>query len=324
MKVKWGILGAGWIADKFVADFKLVDNGEVIAVAARDLNRARNFGRKFDIQKVYGNYNDLIHDSEVDIIYIATTHNFHYEHSKACLENGKAVLCEKPATVNAKQFQELCRIANSNKLFYMEAMWTPFLPTIKKAQEWINSGKIGKVEVIQANFGFHADPETSDRLFNPNLAGGALLDIGIYPLTIIEMFAKSEIDQIDINANITSTGVDETLAIQIQYKNGVMGQMASSITNPLLNHAIICGSKGYIQIPDFWMSKKAYLKIGENSETFIDQSHSMGYNYETKAVNTDILNGKIESEIMSQTRTFNMMQLMDLIRTKIGLHYPFE
>lgn len=324
MKIKWGILGAGWIADKFVDDFKLVGNGEVIAVAARDLARAKTFGEKFNIRKVYGNYNDLIHDSEVDIIYIATTHNFHFEHSKNCLENGKAVLCEKPATVNAKQFQELCRIANANKLFYMEAMWTPFLPAIKQAQKWIEQGEIGKVEVVQANFGFHADPETSDRLFNPNLAGGALLDIGIYPLTIIEMFAKSEIDQININANLTTSGVDETLSIQIQYKNGVMGQMATSIKNPLLNNAIICGSKGFIQIPDFWMSKKAILNTGGKQKEFIDKSETMGYNFETVAVNNDLINSKIENDIMTQTRTYNMMQLMDSIRIKIGLHYPFE
>lgn len=324
MKIKWGILGAGWIADKFVDDFKLVDNGEVIAVAARDISRAKSFGKKFGIQKVYGNYNDLIHDSEVDIIYIATTHNFHFEHSKACIENGKAVLCEKPATVNAKQFRELCRIAKANNVFYMEAMWTVFLPAVLQAKEWISQGKIGKVELIQANFGFHANPETQDRLFNPNLAGGALLDIGLYPLTIIEMFANSEIDQIDVNANLTQTGVDETLNIQLQYKNGVMGQMASSIKNPLLNHTIICGDKGYIQIPEFWMSKKAILVNGDNKKEFNDKTSTMGYNCETIAVNNDLINGKIENAIMSQTRTYNMMQLLDTIRIKIGLHYPFE
>ncbi|MDA3891672.1 MAG: Gfo/Idh/MocA family oxidoreductase [Salinivirgaceae bacterium] len=324
MTIKWGILGAGWIADKFVADFKLVEKGEVIAVGARSKVRSEEFAKRFNITKAYGNYRDLVSDPDVAIIYIATTHNFHFEHAKLCLENGKHVLCEKPATVNAQEFEELEKLAKTKNLYYMEAMWTAFLPAINKTFEWINEGKIGNIEVIQASFGFPAAPEFSERLFSPHLAGGALLDIGIYPLTIIEMFAKSDIERLDINSKFASTGVDETLTIQIKYKNGVQGQMACSIKNRLKNNAFICGSKGFIEISDFWMSKKATLTIGDSVEVFNDKTDTMGYNCETEAVNSDLLARKKENSIMPLSRTKKMMMLMDEIRNKIGLKYPFE
>jgi predicted dehydrogenase len=323
-KIKWGILGAGWIAEKFVSDFKLVNNGEVIAVGSRSLDKAKDFASKMNIPKSYGSYKELVSDKEIDIIYVATTHNFHFEHSKLCFENGKHVLCEKPVTVNASEFLKLIALAKSKNLYYMEAMWTPFLPAIKKAQEWIEQGKIGEVEIIQANFGFPASPEFKVRLFDINLAGGGLLDVGIYPLTIIEMFAKSEIQTLNCIANFANTGVDETLAIQMEYKNGIKGQMVCSIKNRLKNDTFICGSKGMIQITNFWMSKKAILTIGDTEEIFIDETDTMGYNCEAVSVNLDLIDGKMENPIMPLSRSLKMMQLMDTIREKIGLKYPFE
>ena len=323
-KIKWGILGAGWIAEKFVADFKLVNNGEVIAVASRSLEKAQTFAKKMNLQKAYGSYEELVSNKEIDIIYVATTHNFHFKHTKLCFEHGKHVLCEKPVTVNTEEFQQLVTLAKSKNLFYMEAMWTPFLPAIKKAQEWVEQGKIGEVEVIQANFGFPASPEFKVRLFDINLAGGGLLDVGIYPLTMIELFTKSEIQTLNCIANFANTGVDETLAIQLEYTNGTKGQMVCSIKNRLKNDTFICGSKGFIQISNFWMAKKAILTVGDTEEIFIDETETMGYNCEAVAVNQDILNGKTENQIMPLSRSLKMMKLMDTIREKIGLKYPFE
>ncbi len=324
MKIKWGILGAGWIADKFVADFKLVDNGEVVAIASRSLEKAEALASKFNIPKAYGSYKELVLDKDIDIIYVATTHNFHFEHTKLCLNNGKHVLCEKPVTVSAAQFNKLAAQAHKANLFYMEAMWTPFLPAVKKAVEWVNEGKIGEIKVIQANFGFPAKPEFKERLFNPNLAGGALLDVGIYPLTIIEMFANSKINNFRCHSTFTDTGVDETLMVQLEYKNNIKAQLATSISTFLKNDAFICGTKGFIQIKDFWMSKSATLTTNEKTETYNDPTETMGYNWETVAVNDDLLNGRIEDEVMTQARSRKMMLLMDSIRAKIGLKYPFE
>lgn len=324
MKIKWGILGAGWIADKFVSDFKLVDNGEVVAVAARSLDRASEFANNHSVAKAYGSYQELVEDANVDIIYVATTHNFHFEHTKLCLNHNKSVLCEKPATVNANEFKILQDLASSKSLFYMEAMWTAFLPGVLKAMEWVKSGAIGDVEVVQANFGFPASPEFTERLFNPNLAGGALLDVGIYPLTIIQMFADSALEDYKVDASFTSTNVDGTLTMQMKYKNGIKAQMATSILNRLKNDAFICGTKGFIEIHDFWMTKKATLTVGDAVTVFEDDTDVMGYNFEVTAVNDDLLAKRTENRVMNLDRTKQMMELMDDIRSRIGLKYPFE
>lgn len=324
MTIKWGIIGAGGIAEKFAADFELVTNGEIIAVASRSLQKAEKFAKTMGINNAYGSYADMLTNPDIDIIYVATTHNFHFEHTKLCFEYDKHVLCEKPITVNAVQLKELSSIAKSKNLFFMEAMWSAFLPAIKQALTWVKQGRIGDVKLIQANFGFIANTDINDRLFNPNLAGGALLDIGIYPLTVIEMFAQSEIENILCSSEFTTTGVDATIAIQIDYKNGIKGQMASTFRTNLINDAVIYGTKGYIQIPDFFMSKKAILKIGNRTEVFDDPTKTLGYNFETVAVNNDLLNDRTENQIMPLSRSLKMMELLDLIREKIGLKYPFE
>lgn len=324
MTIKWGILGAGGIAEKFVSDFKYVSNGEVTAVASRSLKKAKKFAKIMGISKAYGSYTDMLTDPEIDVIYVATTHNFHFEHTKLCFEHGKHVLCEKPVTINAKQLKELITIAKGKNLFFMEAMWTPFLPSIKQALKWANEGKIGDIKLIQANFGFVTNPDIKSRLYNPNLAGGALLDIGIYPLTIIEMFAQSDIENIFCSSEFTQTGVDATIAVQIDYKNGIKGQATSTIRSKLINDAVIYGTKGHIKISDFWMSKKAILKIGLKTEVFEDSTKSLGYNFETFVINNDLKDGKTENQTMPLSRSMKMMKLIDLIREKIGLEYPFE
>lgn len=324
MKIKWGILGAGRIAEKFVADFVAVNNGKVVAVGSRAIERSKAFASKFGIERAYGSYHDLINDGSVDIIYIATPHNFHFEQTKLCLENGKHVLCEKPATVNAYQFKELMVLAKQKKLFYMEAMWTPFLPAIQKARQWVDEGKIGELQFIQANFGFTSSADKKERLFNPELAGGSLLDIGIYPLSLTEMFSKSEILKMQCIATIGNTGVDETLAIQLDYKNGIKAQLVSTFRTNMQNDVIVYGSKGIVKIPLFWMAKEVMLKSEVGDEHYIDESKTMGYNYEVEAVNQDLINYKTQNEIMPHSRTLKMMELMDEIRKDIELKYPFE
>lgn len=324
-KIKWGILGAGSIAGAFAADFEWVKQGELYAVGSRTLESAQQFAAKFGIPKAYGSYTDLLSDAAVEAIYIATPHNFHFEQVMLCLRHNKHVLCEKPVTVNAFQLEQLVAEASKRKLFFMEAMWTSFLPAVLQAQQWVAEGKIGEVQLIQANFGMVGNQNAKGRLLNPDLAGGALLDIGIYPLTIIELFAQSELESINARASFTETGVDESLVAQLNYKNGVKGQMASHLRAQLLNDAFIYGNKGYIQIPLFWMSKQAILHIkGVDDEVFSDASATMGYNWETDAVNRDILSGQIENATMPLERSLKMMRLLDAIRQQIDLRYPFE
>ncbi len=323
--INWGVLGAGTIAKKFVSDFKWVQNGVVIAIGSRSYESAKAFSRSFGIEKCYGSYMELINDAAIDIIYIATPHSFHFEHVLLCLRNNKNVLCEKPITVNASQLELLIWEAKKRNLYLMEAMWTPFLPAIQKAQQWIAHDKIGTVQLIQSNFGFVGNPDPNGRLFNPELAGGSLLDIGIYPLTIIEMFAQSELNSLDAQATISDTCVDESLVVQLSYKNGVKGQMATHFKAKLTNVSIIYGTKGWIQIPLFWMSKRAILHSdGIIVETFNDSSEGLGYNFEIEAVNQDLLMHSMENGIMSLERSLKMMHLMDKIRSFINLTYPFE
>lgn len=324
-KINWGILGTGRIANTFVSDLSVVENSQVVAVGSRSAENAKQFADNFNISQAFGSYEELVKASEVDVIYIGTPHTFHFEHALLCLQHNKHVLCEKPVTVNAGQFEILIKEAKARNLIFMEAMWTPFLPAVQAAQRWLQEGKIGPVQLIQANFGIKGNTDPKGRLLNPDLAGGALLDIGIYPLTIIEMFAQSDLDNFSVDVNFTDTGVDENIAIQLNYKNGIKAQAASHVNTQFINHAVIYGTLGYIEIPLFWMAKKAILQLNnKETEIFEDKSLTMGYNWEAKAVAEDILNGRKENAIMPLSRSMQMMKLMDSIRERIKLFYPFE
>ena len=188
--VKWGIIGAGNIAHSFAKDFKYVQEGQIRAVASRSIIKGQAFGIKHHIDKVYSDYTHLYHDPEVQVVYVATPHNFHLQNCKDALNAGKAVVCEKPICTNAEDLQILIDLAAEKGTYLMEALWTYFLPAINTSLDWINAGKIGRISTIKANFGFKAHYDPEHRLFNPELAGGALLDIGIYPLALCWLLLK--------------------------------------------------------------------------------------------------------------------------------------
>jgi hypothetical protein len=223
--IRWGIIGAGWISEKFASDFKAVNGGSIVAVAARDLESARLFASKHQIPKALWSYREMVADSEIDVVYIGTTHNFHFKHTMLCFEHEKHVLCEKPITVNASQLKMLTEEAEKRNLFLMEAMWSPFLPPVMKALEWIALGKIGQVQLIKADLGFVLNSDPAGRIYNPALAGGALLDVGIYPLTIGRLVAQSKVAKFQVQAEMSETGIDESNMIQVVYENGIQGHM---------------------------------------------------------------------------------------------------
>ncbi|MFA6400953.1 MAG: Gfo/Idh/MocA family oxidoreductase [Salinivirgaceae bacterium] len=322
--IHWGILGAGRIAEKFAADFSAVTNGKIVAVGSRSFDNAKEFALKYNISNWFGSYQELVQNPDVDIIYIATPHNFHFEQVALCLEHGKHVLCEKPVTVNAIQLEQLIQLAKKQNLFFMEAMWTPFLPAVQKVMQWLKEGKIGTVKMIRVEFGYAGNSDPKNRLYNPELAGGALLDIGIYPLTMAEMVAQSKIETVQVQSVLSTTGIDETNVIQIKYQNGILAQLSSTFTAQLKNEAIIYGTKGMIVISSFWMSKKAQLTNDNGVETFIDESTTLGYNHEAQHVGEMLQLGKTESDVMPLSRSLLMMQLMDAIRKEMNLKYPFE
>lgn len=322
--IRWGIIGAGWISEKFASDFKAVKGGTLVAVAARDIEAARQFATKHQIPKAYGSYKEMVADPEIDVVYIGTTHNFHFEHTMLCFENEKHVLCEKPITVNANQLKILTAEAEKRNLFLMEAMWSPFLPPVMKALEWIALGKIGQVQLIKADLGFVLNSDPLGRIYNPALAGGALLDVGIYPLTLGRIVAQSKVAKFQVQAEMSETGIDESNMVQVVYENGIQGQYASAVNVRYKNDAFICGTKGMITLPQFHMATRAILETPDYHVEFTDQRTTSGYNYEAQSVVDSLMDNLIENPVMQWEYSMEIMELMDTIRAEMGLKYPFE
>ncbi len=325
MVVNWGIIGTGNIAKTFVDEFNYINDGRVLAVASRTQEKASKFAEEYDIKKAYGGYEALVKDEDIDIIYIATPHNFHYENTILCLENNKSVLCEKPIAVNLEQTRKMVNMAEEKELFLMEAMWTYFLPAINKAKEWITQGKIGDIHLLTAQFGFRTEIDFNNRLFDLKLAGGALLDVGIYPIALSNLFLKE--DPIDIKAAgyiNPKTKVDEHDSIILKYKNGAIAQLTCSIQAEFEDDLFIYGTDGTIHIPDFWKASKVTLNNKDGKEIFEDKRNSLGYNYEIEEVNKSILSDNTESKIVTFKDSISNMAILDQVRRIIGLKYPFE
>jgi len=324
MTVNWGIIGTGDIANAFAADFEFVTNGQLVAVASRNKSRATEFATEYGIERAYEGYEKLVQDNEVDIVYIATPHSFHYQNSKLCLENEKSVLSEKPLTVNYEQAKELKDLADKKGLFYLEALWTYYLPAIKRVKKWIDNDRIGDVKLIEANFGFRNSRDSENRLFNPDLAGGALLDVGIYPVALTNLIVDSPVVSVLADGNIGPTAVDEDNASLLKFASGTLAQLASSIRTNLNDRAYIYGTKGRIEIPEFWQAKRAILNTEEGQEVFEDDRQSQGYNYEAEAVSQILAEANYEQAEEMLEKSLDNIKLLDQIREEINLKYPFE
>ncbi len=323
--IRWGIIGAGRISSAFAKALNQIENVEITAIGSKDLTRAKKFADKFNIKKAYKSYEELVQDEEIDVVYIGTPHTEHKKNSILCLNNKKSVLCEKPFTVNADETKELIDLAKSKNLFLMEAMWTKFLPTNKKVTEWIESGIIGKITTINASFGFYNETNEENRLFNKNLAGGALLDVGIYPVTYATQIMKQLPSTILSSSIIGNTGVDEQNSIIFKYDNDVIANLASAISSNLGSDAIIIGTKGKIQINAFFRAESASLYIGEELiETFTSPFEINGYEYEALEVCNCIRSGLTESKINPLKDTLEIMTILDTIRKQWNLKYPCE
>ena len=316
-KIRWGIISTGNIANSFAKDFKYVKTGELHAVASRSLEKADEFAEKYSIPKSYGSYKELYEDKELDAIYVATPHNFHLKNASDALRTGKAVLCEKPITLNPEECRQLMDVAKSTGNYLMEAMWTYFLPPILEAQRWIDEGKIGKVQYIMANFGFKGNPETMERLYDPEFGGGALLDIGIYPIALASLIYKKSPEKVSVFHKKTDTGVDSEETMIFEYSAGEVANLSASILYNMPNEAIIMGDDGYIRIPDFYVAKECFLYNNEElKDHFVDERESVGYNFEIDAVNQDLLAGKTQSDIVPLSASLELQKLMALVKSK--------
>lgn len=322
--IHWGIIGCGRIAHKFADAIKSVGNARLTACASKELAKANAFKEKYALQYAYDNYDDLVKNSEIDAVYIATTHNFHYENAMLCLNNGKAILVEKSFTINAKQAQDIIDLAGKKGLFVMEAMWTRYLPLSYWVREQIKNGEIGEVCHIEASFGVKFDFDENSRIFNINLAGGGLLDLAIYPLSYVSMVLGYEPITISSVAKIGETGVDEQAAISLLYKNGKTASINYSVHCNYSNTAIIYGTKGKIIVPEYICGKSAKLIKEDGSILELNDEKDNGFIYEIKEATNLILNGKKENSALPHKEIIGIMKICDALRESWSFKYPNE
>lgn len=324
-KIRWGIIGPGVIAHSFMEGLALLEDACVTAVASRTPGKAAEFARQYGIPKVYDSYEGLARDPEVDIVYVATVHPVHRECTRICLMEGKAVLCEKPFTINAAELEELIGLARQRKLFLMEGMWTRFLPAVSKTREWLATGTIGEVRMARAEFGIRCGWNPESRLLNPVLGGGALLDIGIYPISLISMVYGRQPSEITSMAHLGETNVDEQFTALFGYGDGRMASVSGAVRTLFHQDAWIYGTEGWIHIPNFMWAKTATLCIKEKPEENFDLGYEgPGYQFEAAEAMACLREGRLESSIMPLDESFAIMKTLDQIRKQWNFRYPFE
>jgi predicted dehydrogenase len=322
--MNFGIIGLGKISRKFASEFEFIQGSKIIIAGSREVEKAKIFCSEYSIAES-GTYEDVINHIDVEAIYIGTPHHAHYEIAKAALSAGKHVLCEKSITTDANQFRDLSRIAKENNLFLMDAMWTYFLPAMTVAKQWADDGKIGKVRYVSIDFSFPAVLDLEGRLYNPNLAGGALLDIGVYLLYNSFLFLGSDYHSFKCAGELSSTKVDESCSIQFDYGNA-KSNLYCSIAHRTLSSALIYGDLGSIEVPLFW--KTTTSKLFDNdcnlTQEFTDNRKSHGFEFEIKHFIHCIENNLAESPILPHALTLKVMETMDAIRKELGVIYPFD
>lgn len=323
-KTAWGILGLGKIAGTFAADLALVKNARLHAVASRDSEKAADFARVHGSERAYGSYEALFQDPEVEVVYIASPHSLHKTHALAALQAGKHVLCEKPMGVNAREVQEMVEMARSKKLFLMEALWSRFNPSIKRAHEMVREETLGPLSYLRADFAFPAlDRDPAGRLLNPALAGGSLLDIGIYPVFLAYLMLGVPRD-ISVLAHFHHTGVEKQIGLLFDYP-GAMAVLYSGLTSPSEMKAELSCREGSIHLEPRWHQADA-LSVVRDGESRREEHplKGRGYTYEIEEVQNCLRAGKWQSDLWSWEDSTTLHRLLDRIRNRAGIDFPGE
>jgi predicted dehydrogenase len=323
--IRWGILGTGNIATSFATGVATMPDAELAAVGSRSKASADAFGDRFDIPRRYPTYAGLANDPDIDVVYIATPHTLHLENTLLCLDAGKAVLCEKPFAINTAQARQAIARAKERKLFLMEAMWMRFFPLIVELRRLLAEKAIGDVRMVSADFGFRTTFDPGRRLFDPSLGGGALLDVGVYPVSLAHMILGQP-TQVTGLAALGETGVDEQAAFVLGYDGGEMAVLHTAIRTTTPQEAIIMGTEGWIRIHSpWWMPQVMTIQKPKGEPTTVEVPfEANGYNYEAAEVHRCLREGKIESDVMPWDETLAVMETMDSLRAQWGLRYPME
>ena len=326
-KIRWGILGCGKIAKKFASDLGLLGDAELAAVASRDSARATSFAEEFRPVHIFNSYEDLVQCAGVDVIYVATPHGMHYENVMLCLRNKKAVLCEKAFALNLAHARQMVEFARKEKVFLMEAFWTKFLPQYEQVMALINSGRIGEVKLVQADFGFKAPEPKAQRLFDPALGGGSLLDIGIYPVFLAQSILGKPTQ---VHAFITSyeSGTDEQCAVTMKFANGALAVLSSTFAVETPVEAMIAGTEGRIVMRNRFHNAMGTIElvIGRQAPLPIEvhREDGFGYQFEARHVNECLRQGLTESPVMTHADTLMLMDTLDRVRATCGVRYSVD
>ena len=316
--MKFAVLGAGNIAAKMAKTIAGMENVESYAVAARDLERAQAFAKEYGFTRAYGSYEEMLSDEAVDLVYVATPHSHHFKHAKMCLEAGKNVLCEKSFTVTADQARELFALAKEKKLLITEAIWTRYMPSRKMIDDIITSGEIGEVTSLTANLSYSLSGIR--RIWDPKLAGGALLDVGVYPINFARMIFGDTLKEVTATA-IFHNGVDMTDSIVMNFEGDKVATLQSSVCAVSDRMGGIFGTKGYIEVQNINNPEKITVYDANHKEkaVYLPPEQITGYEYEVEACAKAIANGALECPEMPHEETIKVLEIMDEIRKSWGV-----
>ena len=326
--VRWGILGTGNIARQFARGLSQLPDAQLVAVGSRRQDTADAFGEQFAVPRRYATYAQLAADPDVDVVYIATPHASHEADTVLCLTNDKAVLCEKPFALSAAQAKRMIALARQRNLFLMEALWTRFLPAVREASALVHAGAIGSLRMVQGDFGYRMKFDPDYLVFNPALGGGALLDVGVYPLSVACHFLQPA-------TAITATGVatmgqldvDEQCAFTVSFSSGAIAVCSSATRTDTGQEMLLWGDAGMIRLhAPFWKCEKLTLcPHGKPAtEMLLPLSGNDGYHYEAAHIHECLRDGLTESLIMPLDESLDILILMDALRSQWGVRYPSE
>ncbi|MEJ3743329.1 Gfo/Idh/MocA family oxidoreductase [Actinomycetes bacterium KLBMP 9797] len=322
-RVRWGILATGGIATAFVEDLRLLPDAEVVAVGSRSQESAEAFAAQHDIPRAYGSWTELAADADLDVVYVATPHSAHYAAARICLEAGRAVLCEKPFTLDLNTSAELVDLARERGLFLMEALWMRCNPVIRQLASLVADGAIGEVRSVHADFSLAGPFEPTHRLRAPALGGGALLDLGVYPIHLAHLLLGVP-DHVRAWAKLSPEGVDENTGIVFGYDSGALAALTCAIVRGTPITGLITGSAGRIELPPAFFAAREFTlhRDGAEPEVFRGPTEGRGYHHEAAEVHRCLREGLLESPLLPHAATLEVMHLLDQIRDQIGVDYP--